>query len=160
MIKVGVKKSIGKKSIPLQTNKTEKILVENFVSLQKVMVNLSENFTNLSSQISKLLKLFESSAKTLVEKGFEDNQEIVKKLDSLIDQNKTIARGVALLHETEEEHEMPRPLPIPKPMPMIPKPNIPPMQKPKIIQNPPTPPQEGQQPSINMQEYQKSISSP
>ena len=39
---------------------TEKILVENFVALQKVMVNLSIKFDNLSGQISKLLELFES----------------------------------------------------------------------------------------------------
>jgi len=47
---------------------TEKILVENFVALQKVMVNLSIKFDNLSGQISKLLELFEISAKAFTEK--------------------------------------------------------------------------------------------
>ncbi|HEB47294.1 MAG TPA: hypothetical protein ENI22_02385, partial [Candidatus Pacearchaeota archaeon] len=37
----------------------EKALVENFISLQKVMVNLSVKFDSLTNQISKLLELFE-----------------------------------------------------------------------------------------------------
>ncbi|KHO55254.1 MAG: hypothetical protein QT10_C0004G0041 [archaeon GW2011_AR19] len=49
---ISFKESEQKKSV-------EKILVENFVSLQKVMTNLSVKFDELSSQISKLLELFE-----------------------------------------------------------------------------------------------------
>ena len=112
MVKEGVKNNFAKKSTPISattqsspTSQTEKILVENFVALQKVIVNLSEKFTNLSSQISKLLELFETSARTLAQEGFEDNKEIVNKLDSLLEQNKVIARGIALLHEEEEEIE-------------------------------------------------------
>lgn len=83
----------------------EKMLVENFVSLQKVMVNVSVKFDNLTSQISKLLELFEISAKSLAEKGVSldgesnENKKIVEKLDSLINQNKILARGLTLLHE-------------------------------------------------------------
>jgi hypothetical protein len=134
------------------------------------MVNLSEKFINLSSQISRLLELFETSAKTLAEKGFEDNREIINKLDSLLDQNRIIAKGIFLLHEeVEEENEMPteqRHLMIPKPIQM---PKQIPMQNPQmptIQQNPPMQRQQvqqsqnqGQVPS-EMQGYQKSISSP
>jgi hypothetical protein len=82
----------------------EKALVENFIALQKVMTNLSVKFDNLSDQISKLLQLFEISAKALAEKDFEkfeksDNKELLGKLDILLDQNKTIARGLTLIHE-------------------------------------------------------------
>ncbi len=110
MVKMGVKKqiatkpslSITKKTVP-KSNQTEKILVENFVALQNVIVDLAEKFTNLSAQMSKLLGLFETSAKTLAEKGFEDNKEMVQKLDALLDQNKTLAKGIVFLHEEEEE---------------------------------------------------------
>lgn len=81
---------------------TEKILIENFVALQKVMTNLSFKFDALSNQISKLLEIFEISAKSLAGKEFspEKNQEdISKKLDTLSEQNKILARGVALMHE-------------------------------------------------------------
>jgi len=83
--------------------KVEKILIENFVSLQQVMTNLAVKFDNLSNQISKLLELFEISAKALAERGVlgEDktDKKAAEKLDSLLEQNKIIAKGIALLHE-------------------------------------------------------------
>jgi len=77
----------------------EKILIENFVSLQHVMTNLAHKFENLSSQISKLLELFEISAKALAERGGFAEDRAAEKLDSLLEQTKVIAKGVALLHE-------------------------------------------------------------
>lgn len=174
MKKVGVKKQIIAKSSPLtikktapKINQTEKILVENSVALQKVMVDLAEKFTNLSTQMSKLLGLFETSAKTLAEKGFEDNKEMVQKLDALLDQNKILAKGISLLHEAEEELEedisKTPSVPQQKPVPMIQKPALPRLPKPIPPQLPrPQPPQQPGQPQkkpqINIQEYQKSIS--
>ncbi len=90
----------------------EKILVENFVSLQKVMTNLSVKFDALTTQISKLLELFEISAKSLAEKNVEtmkaqgETKEILKKMDNLLDQNKIIARGLTLVHEKMPESEI------------------------------------------------------
>lgn len=90
-------------SDPREGIKVEKVLVENFVSLQQVMTNLAVRFDNLSGQISKLLELFEISAKTLAEKGAlsEDktDKKVAEKLDNLLEQNKVIAKGIALLHE-------------------------------------------------------------
>ena len=40
----------------------------NFISLQKVLTNLSGRFDELSDNMSKLLQLFEISAKTFAEK--------------------------------------------------------------------------------------------
>lgn len=174
MEKVGAKKQVTtplsiKNTIP-KINQTEKVLVENFTALQKVMVDLAEKFTNLSTQMSKLLGLFETSAKTLVEKGFEDNKEMVQKLDALLDQNKTLAKGIALLHEAEEEIQediSQTPIPPQRPMPIS---NIrrPPQQVPQLPKMPPQqPPIPSQSPSqeqpqkqkpINYKEYQKSIS--
>ncbi|MBU2562472.1 MAG: hypothetical protein KKF68_02305 [Nanoarchaeota archaeon] len=93
--------------------KVEKVLIENFVALQKVMTNLSSKFDNLANQISKLLELFEISAKALAEKGIDlgsdqkENKKILEKLNILSEQNRTLARGVALMHESSSE--MPRP---------------------------------------------------
>jgi len=47
-------------------SKTEKLLIENFVKLQKVMTNQATKLENLTLQISKLLQLFEISAKSFV----------------------------------------------------------------------------------------------
>lgn len=100
------KKKVSVKIVHVETKNTEKILVENFVSLQKVMTNLALKFDNLASQISKLLELFEISAKSLahkdfsLEKGDKENKEVIAKLDNLIGQNKIIARGLTLMHES------------------------------------------------------------
>lgn len=78
----------------------EKALIDNFVSLQKVMTNMAVKFDSLTTQISKLLELFEISAKELAEKGYSlEDKKVVEKLDSLLEQNKIIAKGIALLHE-------------------------------------------------------------
>jgi len=90
--------------------RVEKVLVENFVSLQHIMTNLAVKFDNLSNQISKLLELFEISAKTLAERGIDEKEKkVVEKLDSLLEQNKVIAKGLALLHErnTPEQYTIP-----------------------------------------------------
>lgn len=104
----------------------ERVLIENFTSLQKVMTNLAVKFDNLSGQLSKLLDLFEISAKTLAEKGaFIEDNGLAEKLDNLIEQNKVIARGVAMIHEKESEPQYlspprmqsrPAPYPIPQPV--------------------------------------------
>ena len=78
-------------------------LIENFVSLQRVLTNLSLRFDTLSEQISKLLQLFEISAKSFTEKygdkGIQKDKEFLDKLNSLGDQNKIIARGLTLMEQ-------------------------------------------------------------
>ncbi len=144
MPKKVVKSSIKKKSTPKKNYSgtgIEKILIENFVSLQKVMTNLSIKFDSLTKQISKLLELFEISAKTLAEKDMEiekkgSNKKIIEKIDNLLEQNKIIARGLTLIHEKTSEQQPIYPTPVQ------------------------TPPQNQQQmPQMKMQGYQKSISS-
>jgi len=97
MAKKGEKKGLTTREINLA-------LIQNFINLQKVMTNLSIKFDSLSDQMSRLLQLFEISAKTFVTKQEEvtekkDDQELVKKLDALLDQNKTIAKGLTLVEE-------------------------------------------------------------
>ncbi|MEK6897948.1 MAG: hypothetical protein AABX28_01170 [Nanoarchaeota archaeon] len=132
--------SRGEVKIPERGNiQIEKALVENFVSLQKVLTNLSASFNELSKKISKLLELFELSAKALIEKDFKtdkggkNEKEIIGRLNNLLDQNKIIARGLALLHESNLGEEKQTP--------------------------PQTPPEQGQRKNTGVEGYQKSISS-
>ena len=133
--------------------KIERALLENFIALQKVMVNLSAKFDNLSGQISKLLELFEISAKSFARKDFEDGQKagrdekvILEKLDNLAQQAGLIGKGLALIHETNSEKYLPG-RQIQTSMPSTPVRQMTPMEKPK-----PSLPQ-------STQEYQKSVSS-
>lgn len=117
-------KSSRKKSKPRTTSRSkniEKVLIENFVSFQKVMLNLSEKFAELNGKISQLLELFEVSAKTLAEKDIkytrsDETREFIEKMNTLLDQNKTIARGLTLMHEmiSPETHENKIPSSYPK----------------------------------------------
>jgi hypothetical protein len=139
------KKKVSTKIVHVKTIGVERILVENFVSLQKVMTNLSLKFDNLASQISKLLELFEISAKSLAHKDFglekesKDNKEVIVKLDSLLGQNKIIAKGLTLMHEAN-----------------FPKPDKPQQPKNLIEQRQD---QSKQRQSSEVGGYQKSISS-
>ncbi len=106
MVQKGVKKLKQKSTDSVGKVRFEKALVENFISLQQVMTNLAIKFDNLSNQISKLLELFEISAKVLAEKepyassgGEGASKKTLEKLDNLLEQNKVIARGLSLLHE-------------------------------------------------------------
>ena len=86
--------------------KVEKALIENFIAFQKVMINLSVKFDNLSEQIKKLLEIFDIAAKSLAKKDFEpekDNKDrslVMKKLDTISEQAGLIGKGLALIHET------------------------------------------------------------
>lgn len=75
----------------------EELLIENFVGLQHAMTNMSVKFGGLSDNISKLLQIFEESAKNFVSGGKPDDAEMLTKIDSLLNQNKTIAKGLVLM---------------------------------------------------------------
>ena len=143
--------------------KLGRVLIENFVGLQKVMVNLSVKFDDLSNKIAKLLELFEISAKALaekdltVEKTARDDTRIIKEIGNLSEQNKVIARGLTLMHnrlsdEPEEPIERQPQMPFPIP------PRNPPMQQP--MKKPIANPKRGVAPNESSVEgYQKSIAS-
>lgn len=107
------------KSLSRDAEQINKILIENFISLQKVMTNLAVKFDTLSDNISKLLQLFEISARSFVEKqpsDLEKDREFLDKLNKLLEQNKTIAKGLTLMEEkirervygSERREEMPQ----------------------------------------------------
>lgn len=105
-------------------SKVDAVLIENFVSLQRVLTNLSIKLDNVATQMTKLLDLFEISAKALAEKDFDlkgDSKEVLEKLDTVLDQNKTLARGLTLMHERVPPMEMYQQQPPMRPLPPMPK---------------------------------------
>jgi hypothetical protein len=128
---------VKEKKKPLSDREIQLALIENFVNLQKVLTNLSFKFDGLSQNITSLLQLYETAARNFVEKHEKpsvspmlagDDKELLKKLDTLLDQNKTIARGLTLIedkikHKVYSEGEgridfgvmgRPKPRPLPK----------------------------------------------
>lgn len=85
----------------------EEKIVHNLVELQKVHTDLAEKFTKLSNQISQLLTLFEMSAREFSKQinmpAIEKDKEFLDKIDKLLEQNKTIAKGLTMMEEKMRE---------------------------------------------------------
>jgi hypothetical protein len=134
MAKKGEKKSHQKK---LSNQEIQLAVLENFVGLQKALVDMSIKFDLLSNNISGLLALFEEATKTFMKKYEEkdpaiEDKNLINKLDTLLEQNKTIAKGLTLIEEKikhkiypeeviskADDHSLgvmgrPRPRPLPK----------------------------------------------
>ncbi|OYT36473.1 hypothetical protein B6U91_01150 [Candidatus Pacearchaeota archaeon ex4484_71] len=126
-------RKVTRRTTKPKTDESQRILIENFASLQKVMTHLSENFNNLSNRINTLLNIFENAAKEIAKKdlGIEKERQLEKsiltKLDELLDQNKIIAKSMTLFYEQPKEKEeekitererldVPRPSPKPRPL--------------------------------------------
>ena len=94
------KKSVKNKPSIVKNDKDD-LLMQNFISLQKVLTNLAVRVDSLTNQTSKLLSLFEISAKSFAQRQGspinKDDKEFLEKLDQLIEQNKLIARGITLM---------------------------------------------------------------
>jgi hypothetical protein len=102
-----VNKGVNNTSFNRNSNKkVDMLLVENFVSLQKVLANLSEKFDLLTSRLNEMITLFEESAETVVRGEIlsieKDNQtkNILNKMERLFEQNKVIAKGLTLMNES------------------------------------------------------------
>ena len=119
-----VEKKISAKK--MTAKEREELLIDNFVGLQHAMTNLSIKFGSLSDNITKLLQVFEESAKSFISGGKIEDDSMLKKIDSLLDQNKTIAKGLILMEGSlrnrsevveqksvypEMSHPRPKPLP-------------------------------------------------
>lgn len=86
-----------------KSNEIEEKLIHNLVELQKVHANLAEKFDSLSKQISMLLSLFENTARSFatnpVNQMSDKDREFLEKVDKLLEQNKTIAKGLTMVEE-------------------------------------------------------------
>lgn len=91
------KVTLSNKKKRMTAGEREELLIENFVGLQHAMTNLSIKFGNLSDNISQLLQIFEESARNYAQGGKADNTDMLNKINSLLEQNKTIAKGLVLM---------------------------------------------------------------
>lgn len=179
--KTAIKKTTAPKvQTQAKDESLQKMLIENFVSFQTVMADLTSKLNSLSTQLSDLLNLFEKSAKTFMEKDIKiggTDKVVAEKLDKLLEQNKVLAQGISLLHEVnspeenEEPEEEPRYEPEPEmpPEPRRPMPRNVPRPQPNMQRQPqPSPAQQQPGPKPLQQDfkeqggntnYQKSISS-
>lgn len=107
------KKASSKKSTSTSTKgKLEEKLLTNLIELQKVHTDLAEKFNRLTNEISHLLGLFETAAKSFAKHPAapaEKDKEFLEKIDMLLEQNKTIAKGLTLMEEKIRQN-MYRPL--------------------------------------------------
>lgn len=110
MPKENILKSDKKKA--MTKGELEEALIDNFVNMQRVLTNLIAKFDDLSKNISKMLELFEIAAKSFADKESEKpsdvDLEFVKKLDALLDQNKTISKGIMLMEEKIRQKNIPQ----------------------------------------------------
>lgn len=89
-------------------------LIDNMVQLQLVQTKLAERLDKLSNQISDLLALFEKAARSFpdnpsiqhhsAEKDKAKDKEFIDKINTLLEQNKTIAKGLTLMEERVREN--------------------------------------------------------
>lgn len=107
-------KKTTKKSSSTTRDKALQLLIENNVALQKVLTTVSTDMRDLTKEMGNLLSIFKEAGKTFgEEKAVEDirkdeEKALIPKLDELIDQNKTIAKGLILLESALKEREKPK----------------------------------------------------
>lgn len=105
-----MEKSVKLKSKGPSQKQIQLAILENFVGMQKVLTNLAIKFDSLSGNLNKMLQLIEISAVSFIEKqkGIKidnpaelnkENEQLVNRLDILLEQNKTIAKGLTLVEE-------------------------------------------------------------
>jgi len=92
-------------------------LIKHNVALEKVSLELLESVNKLTSRIDRMLSLFEEAAKNIEKAETLEEQPLARKLESLIDQNKTIARGLLLLEKFIRDKTPAGFTPPPKPLP-------------------------------------------
>jgi len=91
----------------------EKCECHNHQSFEEIEIDILEfglNDSDIEELISKLLELFELSATALAKKDINftkpmDEEKIVNKLNNILEQNKIIARGLALMSEGGESEK-------------------------------------------------------
>ncbi len=92
-------------------------LIENNIALQSKIVDLVSSVNNLNKRIGHLVDIFEGAAKDVKEvKGVDEQvSALANKLEMLLEQNKSIAKGLLLLEKyvrgrTEMNQLPPKPL--------------------------------------------------
>jgi len=92
------------------------LLLENTIALQKTLASLATDLKSLNKKVSDLFELFESASSAFKEgktgKGERVPSDIAGKMDMLVEQNKTLAKGLILLDKTLRGKESTEPSPM------------------------------------------------
>lgn len=91
------------------------LLLQNTIALQKTLVELATEIKTLNKKVSNLVTLFETASSAFKQgktKGMPSAagnvpQNLLEKIDTLVEQNKTLAKGLLLLEKTIREREQP-----------------------------------------------------
>lgn len=101
MVKRGKKTKTGSKVIG---NSKQDLLLENFVLLQKTLMETAVALKEVNAKINSILELFEEASRTF-KTGKKPSTDIIGKLDSIEEQNQVIARSLLLLQKQLKEKE-------------------------------------------------------
>ena len=82
-------------------DKTNKLLLENFIALQEALTNIGYETKELNKKVTAMLDLFETAAKNFQE--HPESRNLSSKIDELVEQNKIIAKSLLLMHKTTKE---------------------------------------------------------
>ncbi len=76
-------------------------LIANNIALQKKMISLIEATHDLNKRMDKILMIFEEASKHIGETQITEDKirELYMRLESLLEQNKDIAKALVLLEE-------------------------------------------------------------
>lgn len=91
--------------------KAFKLMLENSIALQKVLTNLAVSLDRLSKDMEKMLDLFKEASKAMGEEkalgevDMDRENKLISRLDNLIEQNRTIAKGLVLLESSIKEKD-------------------------------------------------------
>lgn len=98
------KKIIGKKKPTKSTEEIFNLILENNITLQKNLIESLDELKKLNIKVTEMLDIFDKAGRTFeesLEKGTgNDLLELEKKLSTLIDQNKVLAKGLLLLEKS------------------------------------------------------------
>ena len=99
------KREKQEKKKPVNFNDNIKLLIENSISLQNVLTNMTMSLDGLSKDVKRMVELFEDANKAFEQgkrpvEGKTEKTEmkiLQEKINSLIEQNKVMANGIILL---------------------------------------------------------------
>ena len=103
------KKVVGEKYLAVAEFVRNDMTMSDMAEIQdsREEIGLAEKFDRMTKEISQLLALFETTARTFAKAvplgEYEKDKEFLEKIDKLLDQNKTLAKGLTIVEERLRE---------------------------------------------------------
>lgn len=101
-MKRGIKKTKAKSTKSSESKKD--LLLENFVLLQKTLVETATALKQVNSKIDSMLELFEEASRSF-QAGKKPSSNVFEKLENIEEQNQVIAKTLLLLQKQIAEKE-------------------------------------------------------